>query len=201
LFAFHADNDPDHSLFTIDTATGAGTLVGNTGLSLASGNGMAFGPGGMLFHSQFPGGTLDLNTLDTATGAPTFQMVLNLDYTPTNNGGRLSAMDRRPGDGRMYGISNDGMSGGGPQYLVRINLNNGNVTTIGQTQDGMDGMAWGPAATGLPPELVHAIEEFYFSGNCTAVPAGRGGDAVGALVLMVPLAGAWVFRRRRRRRA
>lgn len=145
LFAYDATNAPEHTVYTIDTATGAGTAVGSTGLSSASGNAMSFDNGGTLFHSQTVMGTVNLNTVDPATGVATFMMVLPIPPPPPTNNYRFNSMDADPSMDVLYAVLNDGSLGGGPRFLTTIDTGAGIVTVIGPTEDSLDGLTWAAA--------------------------------------------------------
>jgi IPTL-CTERM motif len=152
LFAYDGTNDPVHTLFTLSTATGAATLVGDTGLSMAPGNAMSFDLSDTLFHSQLTGGpNPDLNTLNQTNGLPTFVGQVAVSPAPINFP-RLNAMDADPVSGVLYGIYNDSFGGGsiGPNYLVIVDPVALTANSVGQTQDGMDALAFAPAGVGGP---------------------------------------------------
>jgi hypothetical protein len=124
---------------TINTATGAGTLVGDTGLSFAGGNGMTFDLADVLYQSQFTGGPApDLNTLDPTDGQPTFIG----QVSPLT--GRFSAMDADPVSGVIYGVVNDGAGGGGPNSLATLDPAGPTATILGVSQNGLDAIAFAP---------------------------------------------------------
>lgn len=135
LFAYDA-NAPQHTIFTIDIQTGAATLLGDTGLSNASGNAMSFDLNDTLFHSQLDSDpTPELNTIDQNTGAATF--VRELGTPPPVNFSRFAAMDAQPAAGILYAIYKDNTD-----VLAIIDPATGNVTLVGQTAAGMDALAW-----------------------------------------------------------
>ena len=140
LFAYDASNSPTHSLYTINTQTGKGTLVGSTGLAGSGGNGIAFSPGGVLYHAN----RTDLNTLDPATGLAT--PVAPMSYPlPLSSTARAAALEFHPGDGTLYAIIKDGAAA----YLATVDPATAAVTVIGDTGEGdLDGMAFvfGPFA-------------------------------------------------------
>lgn len=178
LFAYDATNNPDHSLFTINTNTGAGTLVGDTGLDFAGGNAMAFDLTGDLYHSQFTDGPgPDLNTLDPATGLPTFVGQLT-DVT-----GRFSAFETDPATGELYAVLNEGAGGSGPTSLAIVDPVGLGVTLIGLTENTLDAIAFAGEA---PPGILEIP---------TLGPAG-----LLSLILALALGGWWVSTRRRQTR-
>lgn len=138
LFAYSNNNN----LVTINTATGAATLIGPSGLS-NGGNAIAFSPANVLFHSD----SVNLNTLDQATGAPTVVSPMTFPPGPANPFIRAGCMDFRPGTSDLYAIINeyDNNQGQNDQwYLGTINTATAVVTKIGQTLSNADGMAFAP---------------------------------------------------------
>jgi hypothetical protein len=94
LFAIH--NSSADELYTIDTTTGAATLVGSTGRGTVQG--LAFSPAnGILYAWDNAAGLL---TVDPATGAAT-------DVNPSVGGtGDIQTISALP-DGSMYGVRYD----------------------------------------------------------------------------------------------
>jgi WD40 repeat protein len=138
LFAFDA-MAADHTLYTVDTATGAATLVGSTGLSSSGGNGMAFSPGDVLYHSN----RQNLHTLNQTTGLAS--VLGPLVYSPpADNDPRLNAKDFDPATGHLFASLNDGAGSSKENYLAGVNLTTMAVTIIGPTVDGLDAIAFRP---------------------------------------------------------
>jgi hypothetical protein len=82
-----------HDLYTINVATGVGTLIGHTGDGV---QGLAFSPGGVLYGWDV---VLGLVTINTATGAAT-------DVNPAIGGtGDIQSIIFGP-DGKLYGGCN-----------------------------------------------------------------------------------------------
>jgi len=137
----------DDGLGTISTATAAVTKVGPTLLD-GRGNGIAFDAGDTLFHSNDDA----LHTLDQTDGQ--FITLVGLHtwpdvYCPTGRGPRINAMDFNSA-GTLYGSLNCGDHRSGPNYLVTVNTTTGNVTNIGPTVDGLDGIAFREEAEFVP---------------------------------------------------
>jgi hypothetical protein len=140
----------------LDTATGAVTELGPTGADCC-GNGIAFAAGEVLFHSNEDA----LHILNQTTGEATLVAdhtfpaytvdecpVLEGDFPPL----RINALDFS-GAGLLFGSLNCGSGGGGPNYLVVVS-EDGVVTEIGQTVDGLDGIAFVPLPPPPEPEFV-----------------------------------------------
>jgi len=127
-------------LGTLNTATGAVTTVGATGVR-TSGNGIAFGPTDVLYHAD----DADLNTLNQATGPATWVADLTWPALPQEcEVPRINAMDFNSA-GVLFGSLNcgfGGAEGSGPNFLATINTTNGYVTNIGATVDGLDAIAY-----------------------------------------------------------
>lgn len=144
LFGYYRDSTRDFPLdrlVTIDLNTGAVTLDPFTNLD-EIGNALAFGSFGMgpLFH----GGGLNLNSLDTSIGSATQVCLLSFS-SPAVNSPRLSAMDANPATDVIYAVVNDRASGiGSPSanYLATVDEITCEVSVIGPSVDGLDGLAW-----------------------------------------------------------
>jgi hypothetical protein len=138
LYAYDAGAFPEQAVYRIDPTSGSGTLVGPTGLSFEEGNGMAFSPADVLYHSGLSG---VLNIIDQVTGTAT--PVRPLVFPPGLNAPRLAAMDFRASDGAAVGVLEQGGGSGGEQ-LVDVDIDTGVVTVIGPTATGLEGFAWAP---------------------------------------------------------
>ncbi len=139
LFAFDATNDPQHTLFTLNTLTGTATLVGDTGLSFDGGNGIAFDPGDTLWHSARNGP--DLNTLNQSTGMATFATILTMPLG-LPNASRLAAKDSHPVTGVMWAALKEQSGISSPSDLVTVDTNTGIVTLVAPTIEDLDAIAW-----------------------------------------------------------
>lgn len=132
----------DDDLYTINPVTGAAALVGESGLS-TYGSGLAADSSGTLyFAGDGTGGTLW--TINPATGAPTPGPTLG--NGPGNSGDPVAALAFSP-LGVLYGVVG---SFGGTAYLVTIDPLTGGITTIGQTIDRLDAIAFTPGASEIP---------------------------------------------------
>jgi uncharacterized repeat protein (TIGR01451 family)/CSLREA domain-containing protein len=137
-------------LMTLDLATGVATFVGNSPVPGGAGNGVAFAPNGVLYHADDE----SLNALNPATGAAT--PLADLRFSPPADGfPRINAMDFDPETGLLFGSLNDGFGNQSENYLALIDLATGRVGIIGRTVDGLDAIAFLPAAEPVnrPPEL------------------------------------------------
>ncbi|MCP3961107.1 MAG: IPTL-CTERM sorting domain-containing protein [bacterium] len=180
LYGYDAANDPQHTIYTIDPGSGALTLIGDTGLSAASGNGLSFDLTDTLFHSQNTG-VVDLNTIDQMNGAAALVTTLPI-APPATNFYRFNAMDAHPTTGQMFASLNDSGGGAGLRTLATIDTGAGTVTLIGALPDDFDGLAWCPAPAG---PMVNTID----------IPTLSGAGL--ALLALLILGGAvWVLRRR-----
>ena len=138
-------------LGTIDTGTGAASPVGNTD-TCAPGNGLAFSLEDTLF---FTNNTPALYTLDQSTGQATQVAPHTFDPCVQANGvsvsgkggDRMNAMEVQPGSGVLFGSYNAGGGGGGPNCLATVNTSTGDVTTVGESVDGLDAIAFTPELT------------------------------------------------------
>lgn len=123
LYGWRARRSGD--LYTVDLATGAATLVGQSGLSNTNGQGLTFGPGGNLYYAG-EGTQGLLRTIDKSTGLPTGSIQL-MNYPGDEN---IPALDF---DGRMiFGVAGTGGD------LITINPATGEITTIGPIASGPD---------------------------------------------------------------
>jgi hypothetical protein len=130
------------SLYQLDRDTGFATEIGDN-IVCNSGNGMAYSPGDILFHAnKDAGGTL--YTVDTFTGASGAPSVpLSYIGFPAMLDPRPNAMEFDPCSGLAYLSVNDSVGGGvvGPNYLGTVDTSTGDVTFIGRSVDGLDGLA------------------------------------------------------------
>jgi hypothetical protein len=135
LYAYLEAGD---GLGRIDKSTGVATALGSTFISCC-GNGMAFSPNDVLFHSNEDA----LHTLNQVTGQATVVAPMSFPV-PVNDFPRINAMDFQPGTGVLFGSLNTNTSAGRVNYLVTVNTNTGVVTIIGRTVTGLDALAFGP---------------------------------------------------------
>jgi uncharacterized repeat protein (TIGR01451 family) len=131
------------SFFSFD-ATGAGTFVGTLGTGFQTGHGIAYDPADdTLFHawSTFgtcPGTDIQLDTINDTTGASTFAVDL-LYPDPGDDCPRANAMDFL--NGTLFASHNDNFGGTRENFLSTIDTGTGDVTIVGETQDGLDALA------------------------------------------------------------
>jgi hypothetical protein len=123
----------DQGFYTIDVSTGTIVRLGLNALDMY-GNGIAFSPGGILYHV----GNDNLNTVDLTSGLPTLVAPLLFNLIVDFYG--ISAMDYAPETGFYYAILKDGQ--GGATDLVTIDVTTSIINLVGPTADNMDGMAY-----------------------------------------------------------
>jgi hypothetical protein len=133
-----------HGLYTINTATGAATLVGGT-TSAFGGGGLAASLNGTLFNtpdgvSGLPSG--HLTTVDKTTGAPTIIGLLSGSFTiPV-----ITAMDFDSG-GVLFGVERNApnslpRTNTALSRLVTIDTATGLMTDLGSSIDNLDAIAF-----------------------------------------------------------
>ena len=157
-------------LGTIDTTTGLAAVIGPI-FAGGRGHGLAFSGNETLFHAD----DTQLSTLDPGTGLATpvmdFIFVAPADLNP-----RFNALDFQLDTGILFGSLNDGSGGAPENHLATIDTTTADITFIGQTQDGLDALAFRPP-------------DFDVSGPATAT-VSRGGSTT-LTVTVRPLFGAW----------
>jgi hypothetical protein len=141
LFAWSENSD---DLITINTATGAGTIVGNAAVS-TRGSGIEFlADGRLLFTGNNSNGAL--RQVDPATGLTT--VIGTLTGAPIA-GTPVNALSLGP-DGNLWASMLDTFpsTAGGPvaTHLIRINPATAVVTNVGAGINRMDAVAWVCAA-------------------------------------------------------
>jgi DNA-binding beta-propeller fold protein YncE len=124
-------------LATIDLTTGVATIVGSSGLG-TFGSGLAYDSASdrLLFAGE--GSSGDLYVIDPDTGGATVLSTLN---DPEDDAVSALAFGC---DGTLYGVllvPQTG-TGGGPARLATIDPDSGNVTVVGDTQDGLDAIVF-----------------------------------------------------------
>ncbi|HEY5565099.1 MAG TPA: S8 family serine peptidase, partial [Rhodothermia bacterium] len=147
-------------LATINTASGAATLIGSFGAcaascSIAGMGAIAFDPGGVLYgalHGRAQNGSPGLYTINSSTGVASFVAPI-VDASSLPPSGGITSLQFL--DGALYGgtaIAKSPPGDGG--WLVSINKTTGAFTKIGGASAtggrGLIGMALGPPGT--PPE-------------------------------------------------
>lgn len=133
LFAYLEAGD---ALGVINKATGAATVIGRSQTSCC-GNGMAFSPADVLFHSN----DHSLHTLNQTTGLATLVAPMGFP-PPSNDFWRISSMDYQPGTNVLYGSLFLGSGTSRQGFLVTVNTSTGALTVIGQTTAAVDGLAF-----------------------------------------------------------
>jgi hypothetical protein len=128
-------------LGVINTSTGAFTLVGATGQS-DNGNGMAFSPGGVLFHA----GGQNVGTLDQTTGVLT--PGADLTFPATCPSARVNAMDFQPGSGTLFVVQRCDSTN---RHLGTLNTTTGVITDIGASVSRLDAIDFHPTSIIEPP--------------------------------------------------
>jgi hypothetical protein len=128
------------SIYTINTTTGAATLVGNTG-NFPLGNALAFSPGNILYTAN----ERELDIVNQSTGALTTAVFLNYGPEFGPDGSRANGMKFNPSNGTLFASVVNGFPGAA-WSLATIDIGTGNVTRIGPTVPGLDAITFGPAA-------------------------------------------------------
>lgn len=162
-------------LYTFNTTTGVGTLVGTVD-DFGDGNGLAFSPGGVLYHAD----ESSLYSIVPATGVET--VVHSLAYSSSfgSGGPRANGMKFDPVTGTLWASVVDDESG---NMLGTINIASGVVTFVGNSAAGLDAIAvlTGSAAP-TPTTAIPALSSF----------------ALVLLAVGLILIGGWTHWRRRR---
>jgi hypothetical protein len=133
------------SIWTINIATGAATMVGNQAQQFPTfGNALAFSPGGVLYTAN----EANLLSINTATGVLT--PVIALTYSASFPAGlsRANGMKFHPVTGTLYASVVSGATAGS---LGIIDVSTGNVSFIALTAAGMDALAISGQAAPPPP--------------------------------------------------
>lgn len=136
--ALYAYLEAGDGLGRIDKSTGVATALGSTRISCC-GNGMAFSPDHVLFHSNED----SLHTLNQVTGEATVVAPMSFPIS-SNDFPRINGMDFQPGTGILFGSLNTNTTAGRVNYLVTVDTTTGVVTIIGTTITGLDALAFGP---------------------------------------------------------
>lgn len=118
--------------YAVDSATGVGSLLGNTGYS--SINSMARSPGGTLYAMAGYGNANNLITINPTTGLATLIGVSNLDSV------RGLAFDSA---GTLWAANDSSGTGIGVDDIYTVNVSTGFATFVGSTgYAGVQGMAY-----------------------------------------------------------
>jgi hypothetical protein len=168
LFATMFADEGDNGLSTFNTTTGVPTKVA-TFPSFAAGAGIAFSSTGTLFYAA--GASLD--TVNATNGALTTVASFTFPNFFEGSPSSLTAMDFQPSTGTLFGaastalavpeeiaaahapIRNEAPSTTPANYLVTINTTSGAVSSVGETELGMNSIAFSPAVA-LPPASITA---------------------------------------------
>jgi hypothetical protein len=125
----------DGNIYTFSLATGAATELGSVGDGNPEGNGLAFSP----FDALYKADNANLWTINQTTGAGT--VVADMNY-PFDDNDRINAMKFNDTTGVLFAsVKGNGVSGPN-NYLATVDVDNGNVTEIGQTMFGTSGLAF-----------------------------------------------------------
>jgi hypothetical protein len=163
LFAYQNGN-----IYTINTTTGAATLVGSDVIGFPGGNAIAFG-GSTLYYA----GSQTLFTINQSTGGATF--VVNLTFQPAfGSGARVPAMKFDPTTNTLWAIVLSGGRGGAQTSLGTIDITTGAVTFVGGTQTSMDALALQPPAAPPPPTSSVPSMSWPVLGGLAVLLAGLG---------------------------
>jgi hypothetical protein len=120
-------------LYSINIATGQATVIGGTGLTSTTGGGVAVSSGGVIYGTPTAS---RFGTYDSGTGA--FTNITN--PTKPGGGGAYAALEFGPG-GLLYGL-NSAPGSPPPTYLVAIDQVTGAVTSLGQSVQALDAIAY-----------------------------------------------------------
>ncbi len=166
LFAW---SNPLHDLVTFNLATGAQTIIGDSGLTGAAGGGLAFDASGTLYLATAPRGPL--YTVNSATGLAT--RVATLSAGPRQ--GLIVALAVHPGTGVLYGVDLVVGSSGGPASLITIDVTTGQITHIGALPNGVDALAFsGSFAVPTMPEGLFLMFAFVLVMSAVFMPRKNG---------------------------
>ena len=143
-------------LVTFDTTTGAETFIGTITGARQSGYGLASDLADDTLYLAVTDFdtclTRNLYTLDTATGAGMIATALTFPAV-AQNCPRINGMDFHPDSGALFAAVNDGEAGIPENHLGTVNTATGVVTVLGQTQGGLDAIAFlgpGYSVSGSP---------------------------------------------------
>jgi hypothetical protein len=144
LYGYADNGGGGDALWTINTATGAGSFIGYTGY-WSGGNGMDFAPNGTLYAT--PDDNQSLVIINPATGVGS-----DVPGTSPNVPYRINALEFCQQHGVLYGSWNAGAN----YYLVTLDLNTGLPLTTVQTVLGLDAIAFNEHSR--PKELLKVFE-------------------------------------------
>jgi hypothetical protein len=130
-------------LATIDKATGAATVVGDSGLVTTRGSGLAAAADGTLYYAGSDDNGV-LRTIDPATGLPTDGPTLD-----GTCGAPIRALAFNAA-GTLFGVRRSGGTCSQTQ-LITIDTASGHVTVVGDTLSDMDGIVFDSFTPPPPP--------------------------------------------------
>jgi len=164
------------SIFTVNLATGAATLVGPTGMPNLQGDAFAINPAGTAFLSNqnIPGGVL--STVNLATGAATPGPAI----TAVPVAGALNAMAFSPA-GVLFAVDTNQGGPASTNNLVTVSTATGVAANIGALPANTDAIAFGPALAVAVAGPVPTLGEW----------------ALALLAMLLALAGTTAIARRR----
>ena len=136
LFSFHLldDDGGQWTVGVVDLATGAVSILGPSGTA-GDGNGIEFDAMGRLLHAN----EFTVNRLNQSSGAAQALATLIFPSVACTTP-HLSALAAR-GSGALYGVLSCGFLS--PTYLVTVDPASGVVSSVGKTQDNLEGIAFG----------------------------------------------------------
>jgi hypothetical protein len=127
-------------LYTINTTTGAATVVGSTGFTSTTGGGLAFDASGQAYGTPT---STRFGTYDKATGAYT-----NIGSPAKPVGGGFAAMTFDDA-GKLLGLN---LGAGNATHLMRLDPLTGASTDLGVSINSLDAIAFVPGGGGAVPE-------------------------------------------------
>ena len=155
LFAtgfFNECGGGQNTLVSVNKNTGFGTIVGPMGNDGCCGNAMAFNTDDVLYFMDGDRGPPDtLYIVNQNTGAA--NVIANVTYPPVlDDEPRPNAIAFNPNTGALIAsvVNGDGGEGTRENYLTIVNIQTGDVTILGTTVEGLDGIAFVPGASPVP---------------------------------------------------
>ena len=118
-------------IYTFNLTTGVATDLGSTGDGFPSGNGLAFSP----FDTLYKADNNSLWTINQSNGSGTTLFALSYP----NADDRANGMVFDTSTGILWASVTSGL--GGANYIANIDVDNGDVTDIGPTQQGLDSLS------------------------------------------------------------
>ena len=124
------------NLYTVNTVTGAATLVALSGITFTEGGGIAVSAGGTIYAAPIPG---EFGTYNGTTGAYTHISA----GTPVVTGSHGYVALAFDGSDVLYGVNLGGAAK--VTHLVKIDPVTGTVTDVGASVTALDALAFSPA--------------------------------------------------------